>query len=76
MSIDQEPDDLCIHEQIPQTCSICNGRDGREAAERAVITARFPARYASTLACGHDVEIGDVIARRADETYVCSDCAT
>lgn len=54
---------------------ICNGREAREKAERGEIVARFPARYASTLVCGHDVEVGEMIARRADETYVCEGCA-
>lgn len=70
-------DQECIHGLGPiSACTICNGREQREQAERNLIIAWFPARYASTLACGHDVEPGEQIAKTNDDRYLCADCAS
>lgn len=67
----------CIHGLGPKSaCTICNGREQRERAERDLIVARFPARYISLLACGHFSEIGEQIAKTNDDRYLCAECAS
>lgn len=68
-------DDECIHGLGPiSACTICNGREKREQARRDLVVMRFPAQYASRLACGHEPDIGDLIARMADDRLVCAEC--
>lgn len=77
MTTIDERDDECIHGMFPPTsCTICNGRDAARARAAAAIEYEFPARYISLLGCGHFSTIGETIARRADGTLVCTDCAT
>ena len=69
--------DDCPHGLGPKGhCTICNGRDARERTEHVEIMARFPTKFTGRMPCGHFVEIGDIVARRADDTYVCGECAS
>ena len=42
---------------------------------RNEIICRFPSPYDSTLSCGHDVVMGEIIATTADHRYICHECA-
>ena len=76
MSIDLN-DDECIHGMYPaSSCSLCNGRERREQAERDRIVARWAAKFAGVCTkCGDDIAVGEPIARTADDRYVCGECA-
>lgn len=68
--------DECIHGLgLVAACTVCNGRDARERAQRDEIVARFPARYISLLGCGHFSEIGEQLTRTADDRLLCEECA-
>ncbi|HRE01004.1 MAG TPA: hypothetical protein PLV68_06865 [Ilumatobacteraceae bacterium] len=75
MSTDHDHDpDECIHGLGPRSaCVLCNGRAAREEAEAHRIVQWFAARYSGRLACGCYTTVGDLIARRADDTFVCLD---
>ncbi len=68
-------DDECIHLLDPRTCTICNGRDAREHAEARRVVTTTTAQFASTLRCGHEVELGDLISLTGDGRWLCEDCA-
>lgn len=75
MTVIDERDDECRHGVFPATsCSICSGADARRKAESHAVEYTFPAQYDGTLACGHYAMIGDIIAKRADGSYVCEGC--
>lgn len=40
-----------------------------------VFARRFESQYAGAVACGHYMEIGDVIAYTPDDELVCAECA-
>ena len=63
----------CIHGLGPVTaCTMCNGREERERADRDRIVARWAAKFPGTCAmCGTDITAGETIQRTADERYVC-----
>lgn len=76
MTTIDEFEDCCIHGMLPpSSCTICTGKDRARAKAAAEVIQRFPARYSTRLACGHHVDVGDIIARRNDDSYVCGDCA-
>lgn len=67
-----DDDDECIHGLGPvAACVLCNGRAAREERAAAVIVEWFAARYDGRLGCGCRVTHGDLIGRRADDTFVC-----
>ena len=52
--------DLCIHELLPDECSLCRHRGDKRTV--AVRTRPFPARYdGACFVCGELVEQGDLI---------------
>jgi hypothetical protein len=67
--------DECIHGLGPiAACTICNGRERRERAERDRIVARWTALYNGTCAmCGGAISPGYPMGRTADDRYVCED---
>lgn len=66
----------CIHGLGPASaCVLCNGRVERERQLAQTVERRFPARFASRLVCGHDVAVGERIAKMGDGSYRCDDCA-
>lgn len=67
--------DECIHGLgAASACTMCNGRDERERADRDRIVARWAARYPGSCAmCGDEIPVGAVIQRTADERYVCGE---
>lgn len=69
--IDDEEE--CIHGLGPiSACTICNGREKREQADRDRIVARWLARFPGTCAmCGEEIGRGEPIGRTADDRYVC-----
>lgn len=69
--------DECIHGLGPvSACTICNGREAKERAERNRIVARFPAAYEGhCYGCQDEISVGDILARTADGRYLCTDCA-
>ena len=68
--------DECIHGLGEKSaCVICNGRERQEKDAQAEILYHFRSQFESKLWCGHSVDVGDDIAKRADGTYVCGDCA-
>lgn len=67
--------DECIHGLGPVTaCTICNGRDAREQAERDRVLYTFTAAFDGPVACGHRVERGEQLARLVDDRIVCTAC--
>lgn len=66
-------DEECIHGLGPiSACTICNGREKREQADRDRITARWPARYPGRCAaCGDDIAPNDPMGKTVDGRYVC-----
>lgn len=73
----------CIHDLDPATCSVCNGAEKRQqaqrpftsAAERGVygpwFTARFPGMCTG---CPADIRPGDTIRADGDGLYLCEEC--
>lgn len=75
MMVDEDSPEWCPHfsDGTPKSqCSKCNGLEARRAEAAAEIVGWFSARYDSRIACGCYVRQGDIIGRRADDTYVCS----
>jgi hypothetical protein len=75
MTVIEEHDGDCRHGVYPaMCCTLCNGNEARRRAESEAVLYSFPAHYDGTLACGHYARMGDIIAKRADGTYVCESC--
>lgn len=69
-------DDLCIHEMIPSTCTLCNGREKKERDEGRKLSHMFTAQFSGVCrGCGDVIESGDTIGRLNNGKYVCKDCA-
>lgn len=65
----------CIHLLDPSTCTICNGRDKREAEAESSRYKMFPAKYAGRCsACRFSISIGDLIGWREGEPVLHWDC--
>jgi hypothetical protein len=54
----------CIHGLGPvSACTVCNGRQEREAKEHAEIPCNFPAKYESQCpACNLPIVVGQIVA--------------
>lgn len=69
-------DDLCIHEMLPASCTICNGREKREESDGKKLSHTFTASFSGVCrGCGDVIEPGDTIGRLNNGKYVCEDCA-
>jgi hypothetical protein len=77
VTVIDEHDGDCKHGIYPpSSCTRCNGSDARRAAEdRRIIGVPFQANFAQRAACGCYIRVGDMIARRADDKYVCEEHA-
>lgn len=68
--------DECIHGLGPvSACVICNGHEQAERRAAHRVVRSISAQFDSTLRCGHDAQRGDVICQRANEEWICADCA-
>ena len=69
--------DECIHGLgLVTACTICNGRDKREAAEAAVVVAYFTARFDGVCyRCADPWSPGEMIAKTAGGHYLCRRCS-
>lgn len=68
--------DECIHGLGPvAACVICNGRAASEAKPTSEVAYTFRAKFGGRLSCGHEVDLGELIYRMADERLICEDCA-
>jgi hypothetical protein len=69
-------DGECIHGLGPvSACVICNGREADDARRARIVSIRFRARYASVIDCHHFVGVGSWVARMADGSLICEECA-
>lgn len=68
------PDDLCIHELIPQSCTIClHGL--HEIYGKPYALYRFHAKFDGVCRdCGFEWEPGDLIWKLTDGAYVHDNC--
>jgi hypothetical protein len=70
--------DECIHGLGPiEACTVCNGRDQREAQVDADAWRMFPAKYEGHCAeCNLPIRVGDTIAWRPETRPIHEDCAS
>jgi hypothetical protein len=68
--------DECIHGLGPvEACTICNGRDKREAAANAERPRTFPAKYTSHCrGCNLPIAVGQVVAWLPDHAATHEEC--
>ncbi len=68
--------DECIHGLgSVAACTICNGRDDREAAEQAARPRTFPAKFDSQCAeCNLPITVGQLVAWLPDRPATHADC--
>lgn len=68
--------DECIHGLGPvEACTICNGREKREATEQAEQPRTFPAKYDSHCpACDLPIYVGQLIAWHPDRPARHDEC--
>ena len=70
------PLEECIHGLGPvEACTICNGRDKREAAEQAEQPRHFPAKFASQCPeCDLPIAVGQIVAWLPEHRATHADC--
>jgi hypothetical protein len=70
--------DECIHGLGPvEACTICNGREKREAAERAERPRTFPAKFEGhCLGCNLPIAVGQIVAWLPDRPTTHEGCWT
>lgn len=74
MGIIIDEDGLCIHLLEPETCTMCNGHDAREKAEKDP-WKRFPAKYEGQCRkCHLPIYPRQMVAWREGESAVHDGC--
>lgn len=70
------PDDLCKHDMVVGTCSLCNHPGANRRPPVGEITARIEARFSSQCpGCGARIQEGDSIGFSGNrEEWLCSTC--
>jgi hypothetical protein len=68
--------EICALSDLPVDQCACRIHKPVEPAPEYDVAFRFPARFYSTLDCGHEAEPGDPIAKTMDDCYICEACAS
>lgn len=68
--------DVCEFSDLPaDQCACTHCKPDASDYAGIEISYRFEAKFASTIDCGHRVQLGDLVAKTVDGEHVCSRCA-
>lgn len=67
--------DRCELSDLPTDQCACRIHKQSDPLPEYEVAVRFPARFGSTLDCGHRASEGDPIARTTEGDFICEECA-